>query len=107
MEKFPLRLKDDSLLIGEFYTDPKGESITALSVYMASTGSPESCIEVCYGTQSGNIRVLMQQIHHAKDGPQLFQTFSVHTHSISKVTISDKYLISGNFFLKIISNSIH
>ena len=36
MEKFPLRLKDDSLLVNNFFKDPRSETITALSVYLTS-----------------------------------------------------------------------
>ncbi len=36
MEKFPLRLKDDALLVNDFFSDPNGESITSLSVFMTS-----------------------------------------------------------------------
>ena len=39
MEKFPLRLKDESLLVSSFYQDPKKEAITAMSVYMASSSN--------------------------------------------------------------------
>ncbi len=34
MQKFPLRMKDNDLLVTELYRDPAGEVVTALSVYM-------------------------------------------------------------------------
>jgi len=34
MQKFPLRMKDNDLLITELYKDPSGDRITALSVYL-------------------------------------------------------------------------
>jgi len=96
MEKFPLRLKDDSLLINQFYNDPKGEAITALSVYMTAVPQApvDSCIEIAYGTSSGNIRVIMQHSQTIGNGPQLFQTFTVHTEAVQKVMLSEKYLVS-------------
>lgn len=96
MEKFPLRLKDDSLLINEFYNDPKGEAITALSVYMTAVPQApvDSCIEIAYGTSSGNIRIIMQHSQTIGNGPQLFQTFTVHTHAVQRVMLSEKYLVS-------------
>lgn len=96
MEKFPLRLKDDSLLINEFYNDPKGEAITSLSVYMTSVPQApgDSSIEIAYGTSSGNIRIIMQHSQTLGNGPQLFQTFSVHSAAVQRVMLSEKYLVS-------------
>jgi len=37
MEKFPLRLKDDALLVTDFFADPNGAAITAMSVFMPSS----------------------------------------------------------------------
>ena len=34
MQKFPLRMKDNDLLVAELYRDPTGDSVTALSVYL-------------------------------------------------------------------------
>ena len=34
MEKFPLRMKDNDLLVTELFRDPCGDAITALSVYL-------------------------------------------------------------------------
>lgn len=34
MQKFPLRMKDNDLLITELYKDPNGDIITAISVYL-------------------------------------------------------------------------
>ena len=39
MEKFPLRMKDNDLLVTELYRDPRCEKVTALSVYL----TPKSC----------------------------------------------------------------
>ena len=39
MEKFPLRMKDNDLLVTELYKDPLEEMVTALSVYL----TPKSC----------------------------------------------------------------
>lgn len=34
MQKFPLRMKDNDLLVTELYRDPAADSITAISVYL-------------------------------------------------------------------------
>lgn len=34
MQKFPLRMKDNDLLVTELYRDPAAEMVTALSVYL-------------------------------------------------------------------------
>ena len=39
MEKFPVRMKDNDLLVTQLFEDPLKEAITALSVYV----TPISC----------------------------------------------------------------
>lgn len=34
VQKFPLRMKDNDLLVTELYRDPTEDAITALSVYL-------------------------------------------------------------------------
>lgn len=34
MQKFPLRMKDNDLLVTELYKDPSNDMVTALSVYL-------------------------------------------------------------------------
>lgn len=34
MQKFPLRMKDNDLLVTELYSDPSHDPITAISVYL-------------------------------------------------------------------------
>jgi len=34
MQKFPLRMKDNDLLVTELYRDPAGDPISAISVYL-------------------------------------------------------------------------
>lgn len=34
MQKFPLRMKDNDLLVTELYKDPNNEHITSISVYL-------------------------------------------------------------------------
>ena len=42
MQKFPLRMKDNDLLVTELYKDPAGDRITALSVYLTPKTSKGS-----------------------------------------------------------------
>ena len=86
MQKFPLRMKDNDLLVTELYKDPSGDSITALSVYLTpKTSNTGNWIEIAYGTNTGQVRVIVQHPETVGHGPQLFQTFSVHRGSIIKV----------------------
>ncbi|CAF0947600.1 unnamed protein product [Didymodactylos carnosus] len=74
MQKFPLRMKDNDLLITEIYK-----------------------IEIAYGTSSGIIRVIVQHPETVGHGPQLFQTFCVHRSPVTKVfdiMLSERHLIS-------------
>lgn len=34
VQKFPLRMKDNDLLVSELYRDPAEDAVTALSVYL-------------------------------------------------------------------------
>ncbi|CAK9813428.1 BTB/POZ domain-containing protein KCTD3 [Anthophora quadrimaculata] len=97
MEKFPLRMKDNDLLVTELYRDPNYDPITAISVYLTPKTSQALCgnwIEIAYGTKSGSVRVIVQHPETVGHGPQLFQTFTVHQNSVTKVTLSEKYLVS-------------
>nr|XP_031848739.1 SH3KBP1-binding protein 1 isoform X1 [Nomia melanderi] len=97
MEKFPLRMKDNDLLVTELYRDPNYDPITAISVYLTPKTSQALCgnwIEIAYGTKSGSVKVIAQHPETVGHGPQLFQTFTVHQSSVTKVTLSEKYLVS-------------
>lgn len=52
MQKFPLRMKDNDLLVTELYHDPSNDAITALSVYLTPKTSQYSItvssVRVCY-----------------------------------------------------------
>lgn len=95
MQKFPLRMKDNDLLVTELYKDPNEDMVTALSVYL----TPKTClsgnwIEIAYGTSSGTVRVIVQHPETVGHGPQLFQTFMVHRNPVIKVMLSEKNLVS-------------
>ncbi|XP_022248778.1 BTB/POZ domain-containing protein KCTD3-like isoform X1 [Limulus polyphemus] len=105
MQKFPLRMKDNDLLVTELYRDPSFDVITAISVYLTpkttkdrssnqGEGLRGNWIEIAYGTSSGTVRVIVQHPETVGHGPQLFQTFTVHRTPVIKVMLSEKYLIS-------------
>lgn len=95
MQKFPLRMKDNDLLVTELYHDPSNDPITAISVYLTpKTSLCGNWIEIAYGTKSGTVRVIVQHPETVGHGPQLFQTFTVHRSPVTKVTLSEKYLVS-------------
>jgi len=95
MQKFPLRMKDNDLLVTELYRDPNADSITAISVYLTpKTTVTGNWIEIAYGTSSGVVRVIVQHPETLGHGPQLFQTFSVHRSPITGVKLSEKFLVS-------------
>lgn len=52
-------------------------------------------VELAYGTQHGTVSIIIQHPETVGQGPQLFQTFSVHTCPVAKVHLSDKHLLSG------------
>lgn len=101
MQKFPLRLKDGDLLINKFYKDPENEEITSISCFVCCPQN-EYCngfnvgksIEIAYGTRSGNVRYLVHRPETVGQGPQLFQTIKVHLCSISRIMLTEKYLIT-------------
>ncbi|KAL4717945.1 hypothetical protein ACJJTC_001363 [Scirpophaga incertulas] len=95
MQKFPLRMKDNDLLVTQLYKDPNQEPITAISVYLTpKTNLCGNWIEIAYGTRYGSVRVIVQHPETVGHGPQLFQTFTVHQNPITKVSLSENYLIS-------------
>ncbi|KAF2355451.1 Potassium channel tetramerization-type BTB domain, partial [Trinorchestia longiramus] len=88
MQKFPLRMKDNDLLVTELYHDPSNDVITAISVYLTpKTNVCGNWIEIAYGTSSGTVRVIVQHPETVGHGPQLFQTFTVHRHPVTKVSL--------------------
>ncbi|PNJ19020.1 SHKBP1 isoform 20, partial [Pongo abelii] len=93
--KFPLRMKDNDLLVSELYRDPAEDGVTALSVYLTpKTSDSGNWIEIAYGTSSGGVRVIVQHPETVGSGPQLFQTFTVHRSPVTKIMLSEKHLIS-------------
>ncbi|ESO87705.1 hypothetical protein LOTGIDRAFT_179235 [Lottia gigantea] len=95
MQKFPLRMKDNDLLVTELYKDPSNDMVTALSVYLTpKTSLSGNWIEIAYGTSSGTVRVIVQHPETVGHGPQLFQTFTVHRSPVTKVMLSEKHLVS-------------
>ncbi|CAH2045175.1 unnamed protein product, partial [Iphiclides podalirius] len=95
MQKFPLRMKDNDLLVTQLYKDPNQEPITAISVYLTpKTNLCGNWIEIAYGTRYGSVRVIVQHPETVGHGPQLFQTFTVHQSPVTKVSLSENYLVS-------------
>ncbi|XP_045041511.2 SH3KBP1-binding protein 1 isoform X3 [Desmodus rotundus] len=95
VQKFPLRMKDNDLLVSELYRDPAEDGVTALSVYLTpKTSDSGNWIEIAYGTSSGGVRVIVQHPETVGSGPQLFQTFTVHRSPVIKTMLSEKHLIS-------------
>lgn len=96
MQKFPLRIKDNDLLVTELYKDVTLDPITAISVYLTPKTSSISgnWIEIAYGTKSGAVRIIVQHPETAGHGPHLFETFFVHQSPVTKVMLSEKYLVS-------------
>lgn len=96
MQKFPLRMKDNDLLVTELYKDITLDPITAISVYLTPKTSSISgnWIEIAYGTKSGAVRIIVQHPETAGHGPHLFETFFVHQSPVTKVMLSEKYLVS-------------
>ncbi|XP_057288312.1 LOW QUALITY PROTEIN: SH3KBP1-binding protein 1-like [Pezoporus wallicus] len=95
VQKFPLRMKDNDLLVTELYRDPGDDAVTALSVYLTpKTSESGNWIEIAYGTSSGVVRVIVQHPETLGSGPQLFQTFTVHRSPVTRIMLSEKHLVS-------------
>ena len=60
-------------------------------------GFNQQWIEIAYGTSSGSVKVIVQHPENVGQGPQVFDTFTVHTCSLSKVVLGEKHLVSGVF----------
>eukprot|EP00056_Hartaetosiga_gracilis_P013227 m.217407 g.217407 ORF g.217407 m.217407 type:complete len:1053 (-) comp13811_c0_seq4:75-3233(-) len=102
MEKFPLRLKDNDLLVSLLYEDDDGASITALSVYeTSSSGTDDRCVEIAYGTSQGHVRVILQHPETIGQSPVLYKTYRVHLCPIKSIKLNRSCLIS------VCSNSNH
>jgi len=56
-----------------------------LSILLFFLGVSGNWIEIAYGTSSGTVRVIVQHPETVGHGPQLFQTFTVHQSSVTKV----------------------
>lgn len=48
MQKFPLRMKDNDLLVTELYKDPANDQITSISVYLTPKTTSKLCKVVEY-----------------------------------------------------------
>uniref|UniRef100_A0A914D7J2 BTB/POZ domain-containing protein KCTD3 n=1 Tax=Acrobeloides nanus TaxID=290746 RepID=A0A914D7J2_9BILA len=95
MQKFPRSMKDNDLLITELYRDPNADIITAISVYLTpKTNLCGNWIEIAYGTNTGSVRVIAQHPETVGHGPQLFQTYTVHTSPVTRVALTTTHLIS-------------
>jgi len=103
LQKFPLRTKDNSLLVTELHCDYLTEPITALAVSFERTTQKEKCpdpfdsLELCYGTAAGTVRIMVQSPEHHTHGLrslQLLQTYKVHSSPIVSVELSEKFLIT-------------
>lgn len=51
-------------------------------------------IEIAYGTSSGCVRIIVQHPETVGQGPQLFQSFSVHRAAVERVVLSERHLVS-------------
>ncbi|CAH8834760.1 unnamed protein product [Trichobilharzia szidati] len=96
IQKFPLRIVDNDLLVTEMYRDPLRDPITALSVHLSpkTSYSGRNWMEIAYGTLSGRVCLIVQHPEIVGYSPQLFQTFNVHRSMVTDVVLSEKYLIS-------------
>lgn len=47
MQKFPLRMKDNDLLVTELYKDPHTDHITAISVYLTPKTTSKYTLDCC------------------------------------------------------------
>ncbi|OTF74300.1 hypothetical protein BLA29_003742, partial [Euroglyphus maynei] len=100
MQKLPFRLSDGDLLINEFYKDPDGEEITAISCLCSvcwrfNLHHCSHCpTEIAYGTKSGTVHILVQNPETQFQELQLFRTIQVHLSPIWKIMLDQEYLMT-------------
>lgn len=68
--------------------------LRAILSYFDALGLCGNWIEIAYGTRSGSVRVIVQHPETVGHSPQLFQTFTVHQSPVTKVKLSEDFLIS-------------
>lgn len=68
-------------------------------MFLLAVGVSGNWIEIAYGTSSGAVRVIVQHPETVGSGPQLFQTFTVHRSPVTKIMLSEKHLVSGNYII--------
>ena len=73
----------------------RGRHLTPPRPSVCPPGLCGNWIEIAYGTSSGTVRVIVQHPETVGHGPQLFQTFAVHRSPVTKVSLSEKFLISA------------
>lgn len=69
------------------------------TLFLLAVGVSGNWIEIAYGTSSGAVRVIVQHPETVGSGPQLFQTFTVHRSPVTKIMLSEKHLVSGNYII--------
>lgn len=96
MEKFPVRMKDNDILVTQLFEDPFKEPITALGIYLTPNVFPgsQTFLEVAYGTRAGSVRHIVRHPENIGRPPQIFQSYNVHTCPILRVVLGEKHLIS-------------
>ncbi|CAI2353564.1 unnamed protein product [Caenorhabditis sp. 36 PRJEB53466] len=95
MQKFPLRMKDNDLLVTELFRDPNGETITSLSVFLTpKTSACGNWIEIAYGTSNGVVNLILQHPETAGHQPVLFQSYNIHNSPVVRVSLNTAHLIS-------------
>ncbi|CAO4376394.1 unnamed protein product [Caenorhabditis nigoni] len=95
MQKFPLRMKDNDLLVTELFRDPNGDTITSLSVFLTpKTSACGNWIEIAYGTSNGVVNLILQHPETAGHQPVLFQSYNIHNSPVVRVSLNTAHLIS-------------
>lgn len=64
MQKFPLRMKDNDLLVTELYKDPTLDHITAISVYLTPKTTSEYIARIDRYTLHTQIHTLHTHTHY-------------------------------------------
>lgn len=77
--------------------DRKAMQFYEVDFLLTSSGVSGNWIEIAYGTSSGAVRVIVQHPETVGSGPQLFQTFTVHRSPVTKIMLSEKHLVSGEW----------
>lgn len=99
MQKFPLRMKDNDLLVTELYKDPNNDPVTAISVYLTPKTSKLSTNTALIFIENAIKR--FDVVYHAMSSSNTFRGLSNYcAHNLSSIGVSVSIYFFINFTIQ-------